>query len=56
MTDINATATPAPTAVLALGSNLGDRERTLAAAVRAIADLPHAELTAVGSDARSFFV
>ena len=47
MTDINATATPAPTAVLALGSNLGDRERTLAAAVRAIADLPHAELTAV---------
>jgi 2-amino-4-hydroxy-6-hydroxymethyldihydropteridine diphosphokinase len=38
---------PARTAVLALGSNLGDREGTLAAAVRAIADLPGAELTAV---------
>jgi 2-amino-4-hydroxy-6-hydroxymethyldihydropteridine diphosphokinase len=36
-----------PTAVLALGSNLGDREATLAAAVRAIAELDGAELTAV---------
>ena len=36
-----------PTAVLALGSNLGDREATLAAAVRAIADLDGAVLTAV---------
>ena len=40
-------AAPARPAVLALGSNLGDREGTLAAAVRAIADLPGAELTAV---------
>jgi 2-amino-4-hydroxy-6-hydroxymethyldihydropteridine diphosphokinase len=39
-------ATP-PTAVLALGSNLGDREATLAAAVRAIAELDGAELTGV---------
>ncbi|TFC00127.1 2-amino-4-hydroxy-6-hydroxymethyldihydropteridine diphosphokinase [Cryobacterium adonitolivorans] len=40
---------PAPerTAVLALGSNLGDRKGTLAAAVRAIADLPEATLTAI---------
>lgn len=40
----------APTAVpavLALGANLGDRETTLAAAVRAIAELPGVELTAV---------
>jgi 2-amino-4-hydroxy-6-hydroxymethyldihydropteridine diphosphokinase len=36
-----------PTAVLALGSNLGDREATLSAAVRAIAELDGAELTAV---------
>ena len=35
------------TAVLALGSNLGDREATLAAAVREIADLAGAELTAI---------
>jgi 2-amino-4-hydroxy-6-hydroxymethyldihydropteridine diphosphokinase len=41
------TMTPTPTAVLALGSNLGDREATLAAAVRAIAELDQAELTAV---------
>jgi 2-amino-4-hydroxy-6-hydroxymethyldihydropteridine diphosphokinase len=33
--------------VLALGSNLGDRVRTLAAAVRALADLPGLELTGV---------
>jgi len=47
MTD-STTATARPqTAVLALGSNLGDREGTLAAAVRAIAELPGAELTAV---------
>jgi 2-amino-4-hydroxy-6-hydroxymethyldihydropteridine diphosphokinase len=45
MTD--AASALARTAVLALGSNLGDREGTLAAAVRAIADLPGAELTAV---------
>ncbi|TFD85031.1 2-amino-4-hydroxy-6-hydroxymethyldihydropteridine diphosphokinase [Cryobacterium lactosi] len=42
-----AASAPARKAVLALGSNLGDREDTLAAAVRAIADLPGAELTAV---------
>ncbi|MGY4858292.1 2-amino-4-hydroxy-6-hydroxymethyldihydropteridine diphosphokinase [Cryobacterium sp. AP23] len=35
------------TAVLALGSNLGDREATLAAAVRAIAEVPGVTLTAV---------
>ena len=35
------------TAVLALGSNLGDREATLASAVRAIAELDGAVLTAV---------
>lgn len=35
------------TAVLALGSNLGDREGTLAAAVREIAELPGAQLTAI---------
>jgi 2-amino-4-hydroxy-6-hydroxymethyldihydropteridine diphosphokinase len=34
-------------AVLALGSNLGDREATVAAAVHAIAELPGVELTAV---------
>ena len=33
--------------VLALGSNLGDRTRTLAAAVRALADLPGFDLTGV---------
>ncbi|TFC16518.1 2-amino-4-hydroxy-6-hydroxymethyldihydropteridine diphosphokinase [Cryobacterium algoritolerans] len=33
--------------VLALGSNLGDRARTLAAAVRALADLPGFDLTGV---------
>jgi 2-amino-4-hydroxy-6-hydroxymethyldihydropteridine diphosphokinase len=36
-------------AVIALGANLGDRRATLAAAVRAIADLPGVELTAVSS-------
>lgn len=46
MTEPSMLASP-PTAVLALGSNLGDREATLAAAVRAIADLDQAELTAV---------
>ncbi|WEO76904.1 2-amino-4-hydroxy-6-hydroxymethyldihydropteridine diphosphokinase [Cryobacterium sp. SO2] len=35
------------TAVLALGSNLGDREATLAAAVSDIADLPGVDLIAV---------
>jgi 2-amino-4-hydroxy-6-hydroxymethyldihydropteridine diphosphokinase len=40
-------ASAPPTAVLALGSNLGDREATLSAAVRAIAELDGAELTAV---------
>lgn len=35
------------TAVLALGSNLGDREGSLAGAVRAIAELDGAQLTAV---------
>ncbi|WP_130177306.1 2-amino-4-hydroxy-6-hydroxymethyldihydropteridine diphosphokinase [Cryobacterium sp. SO1] len=44
---MTAAAALARTAVLALGSNLGDREATLAAAVRAIAELPGAELTAV---------
>jgi len=39
-------AQPAAT-VLALGSNLGDRQATLASAVRAIADLPGVELTAI---------
>jgi 2-amino-4-hydroxy-6-hydroxymethyldihydropteridine diphosphokinase len=34
-------------AVLALGSNLGDREATLVAAVRAIGDLPGVTLTAI---------
>lgn len=33
--------------VLALGSNLGDRTKTLAAAVRALADLPGFDLTGV---------
>jgi len=37
------------TAVLALGSNLGDREATIAHAVRRIADLDGVELTAVSS-------
>ena len=41
------TRRPARAAVLALGSNLGDREATLAAAVRDIADLPGVELIAV---------
>ncbi|RZU64009.1 2-amino-4-hydroxy-6-hydroxymethyldihydropteridine diphosphokinase [Microterricola gilva] len=36
-------------AVIALGANLGDRRATLAAAVRAIADLPGVELTGVSS-------
>ncbi|MEC5184905.1 2-amino-4-hydroxy-6-hydroxymethyldihydropteridine diphosphokinase [Cryobacterium sp. MP_3.1] len=45
MTD--ADAAPARTAVLALGSNLGDREGTLAAAVRAVAELPGVQLTAI---------
>ena len=43
----DAASATARTAVLALGSNLGDREGTLAAAVRAIADLPGARLTAI---------
>ncbi len=37
------------TAVLALGSNLGDREATIAHAVRRIAELDGVELTAVSS-------
>lgn len=41
------TAPVAVPAVLALGSNLGDRESTVAAAVRAIAELPGVHLTAV---------
>ena len=36
-------------AVLALGGNLGDRERTIAAGIRDIADLPGVELTAVST-------
>jgi 2-amino-4-hydroxy-6-hydroxymethyldihydropteridine diphosphokinase len=44
-------AQPAPTApqdaLLALGSNLGDRAATLAAAVAALADVPGLELTGV---------
>lgn len=47
MTDNSTTAGQVRPAVLALGSNLGDREDTLAAAVRAIADLPGALLTAI---------
>ncbi|MDJ0323758.1 2-amino-4-hydroxy-6-hydroxymethyldihydropteridine diphosphokinase [Cryobacterium sp. PH31-AA6] len=39
--------TAATPVVLALGSNLGDRARTLAAAVRALTDLPGFELTGV---------
>ncbi|TFD72533.1 2-amino-4-hydroxy-6-hydroxymethyldihydropteridine diphosphokinase [Cryobacterium fucosi] len=42
-----AAAGPAEPVVLALGSNLGDRTRTLAAAVRALADLPGFDLTGV---------
>src|SRR5690606_24085654 len=34
-------------AVVALGSNLGDREATLLSAVRALADLPGVELSSV---------
>jgi 2-amino-4-hydroxy-6-hydroxymethyldihydropteridine diphosphokinase len=41
------TSTSAVPAVLALGSNLGDREAILAAAVREIANLPGAELRAI---------
>lgn len=35
------------TAVIALGSNLGDREATLASAVRRLAEAPGVELTAI---------
>lgn len=47
MTGTDAGTTETPTAVLAVGSNLGDREDTLAAAVRAIAELPGVTLTAI---------
>ena len=43
------TGTAAAHAVLALGSNLGDREGALAEAVRRIADLPGVDLVAASS-------
>jgi len=47
MTDSDTETRQPRVAVLALGSNLGDREGTLAAAVRAITDLPGVTLTAI---------
>jgi 2-amino-4-hydroxy-6-hydroxymethyldihydropteridine diphosphokinase len=47
MTGAGTSAEQPRTAVLALGSNLGDREATLVAAVRAIGDLPGVTLTAI---------
>jgi 2-amino-4-hydroxy-6-hydroxymethyldihydropteridine diphosphokinase len=47
MTEAGSSAEQPQTAVLALGSNLGDREATLVAAVRAIGDLPGVTLTAI---------
>ena len=47
MTEPDTTSAQPRAAVLALGSNLGDREGTLAAAVRAITDLPGLTLTAI---------
>lgn len=47
MTGSGTTPAGAVTAVIALGSNLGDREGTLAAAVRELAELPGVQLTAI---------
>ena len=47
MTDSDTETGQPRVAVLALGSNLGEREATLAAAVRAIAELPGIALTAI---------
>ena len=42
-------ATPAQPAVIALGANLGDRQATMLAAVRELADADGVELTAISS-------